>query len=373
MNFIHRIVPVCMMLFTFAGMAENCGSLPNPSGPMPIVEIASAKGVPVQVLSIQSPDASGILGGFEGGTVVRAGNRYHAFMTEMMQAWDSGFPFNKTRLADWVSQDGIHWHRVGTLFTSTSDFTGNDPRAALWAPMPIYNSAARRWNLFYVSYRAKPNAPPAWYLNYDGELVRAVSQVQGRAGIDGPYHDAGVIMRPGPDSDPWEGLQGVDSVYPYQANGRWFTFYGSSDTQRELGSWQVGLASAPELSGPWKRCSSLNPVPLGHFVENPIVSKIGNTYVAIYDDLSPQHEQSIGYTASLDGVHWGPGKQLVLFPGKEAHVRTPLALLPNADGTFDLFVTALSATEPSNSGKAVTAEGLYLLKVRVSLASNGKS
>jgi hypothetical protein len=372
MNVRQRMVLTCTMLFAFAAAAEDCGPLPDLQTHTPVVDITIAKIVVPPVLTIRSEEAKGVLGGFEGGTVVKTGERYHAFVTEMMQGWDTGAAFIKTRLADWVSPDGIHWRRVGTLFSSTGDNTGTDPRAALWAPMPIYNSAEQRWNLFYVAYRSKPNVPPAWYINYDGELIRAVSQVQGREGIDGPYRDAGVVMRPGPSSDRWEGLQGDDSISPYSANGRWFTFYGSSDTGRALHSWQVGLASAPKLSGPWKRCSSLNPVSLGHFVENPIVTKIGGTYVAIYDDLNPEHGQSMGYTASFDGVHWTPSKDLPLFPREVAQPRTPLALLPNADGTFDLFVTALSTVTPSNGAKAITAEALYLLKVRVSISHGGK-
>jgi hypothetical protein len=372
MNSRQCIVLTCTMLFAFAAGAEDCGPLPNLQARTPIVDITIAKSLAPPVLTVHSQDAKGVLGGFEGGTVVKTGDRYHAFMTEMMQGWNTGSAFIKTRLADWVSPDGIHWRRVDTIFSSTGDNTGTDRRAALWAPMPIYNSADQRWNLFYVAYRSKPNVPPAWYINYDGVLIRAVSQVRGREGIDGPYRDAGIVMRPGPSSDRWEGLQGDDSVSPYPANGRWFTFYGSSDTGKALHSWQVGLASAPELSGPWKRCSSLNPVPLGHFVENPIVTKIGDTYVAIYDDLNPEQGQSMGYTASLDGVHWTPGKDLPLFPQEVAHPRTPLALIRNADGTFDLFVTALSTVMPSNGPKAITAEALYLLKVRVSISHSGK-
>lgn len=371
MNSRHRIVLTGMVLFAFAADAENCGPLPKALAPPPNVTITIAKTLPAPVLSVQSPDAVGVLGGFEGGTVVKTRDGYHAFVTEMLRGWDTGSAFIKTRLADWVSPDGVHWHRVGTVFSSTGDQTGTDPRAALWAPMPVYNSSEQRWNLFYVAYRSKPNVLPAWYINYDGELVRAVSQTKGRPGIDGPYRDADVILRPGAGSDKWEGLQGDDSVSPYPADGRWFTFYGSSDTGKALHSWQVGLASAPELSGPWKRCSALNPVPLGHFVENPIVTKIGDTYVAIYDDLNPEQAQSMGYTASLDGVHWTAGKVLPLFPPEVAQPRTPLALLPNADGTFDLFVTALSRAKPANSGKTVAAEALYLLKVRVSISENG--
>lgn len=366
------IVLTCTILFALTAPAEDCGPLPDLQARTLIVDITIMKSLASPVLTIQSQDAKGILGGFEGGTVVRVGDDYHAFLTEMMQGWDTGAAFIKTRLADWASPDGIHWRRVATIFSSTGDNSGTDPRAALWAPMPIYDSADQRWNLFYVAYRSKPNVPPAWYINYDGELIRAVSQVKGREGIDGPYRDVGVVMRPGPGSDRWEGLQGDDSISPYRANGRWFTFYGSSDTGKALHSWQVGLASAPELSGPWRRCSSVNPVPLGHFVENPIVTKIGDTYVAIYDDLNPEQAQSMGYTASFDGVHWTPGKDLPLFPQKAAHPRTPLALIPNADGTFDLFVTALSTVKRGDRGKAVTAEALYLLKVRVSLSKNAQ-
>lgn len=372
MKFRLRIVPMCMMLFAFAAMAEDCGPLPKVSARTPNVEITIATSLPTPVLSIQSPDAKGVLGGFEGGTVVKTGDDYHAFTTEMMRGWETGSAFIKTRLADWVSADGVHWHRVRTVFASTGDNSGDDPRAALWAPMPVYNSAEQRWNLFYVAYRSKPNVPPAWYLNYDGKLMRAVSEVEGRAGIDGPYRDAGVILRPETGADRWEGLQGDDSVSPYPADGRWFTFYGSSDTGKALHSWQVGLASAPKLAGPWRRCSSLNPVVLGHFVENPIVTRIGTTYVAIYDDLNPKQAQSMGYTASLDGVHWTAVKDLPLFPRAVAQPRTPLALLPNADGTFDLFVTALSTVTSANGGKATTAEALYLLKVRVTISQNAQ-
>lgn len=94
--------------------------------------------------------------------------------------------------------------------------------------------------------------------------------------------------------------------------------------------------------------------------------------MAIYDDLDPEQGQSMGYTASLDGIHWTSGKHLPLFPQEEVHPRTPLALIPNTDGTFDLFVTALSTDTPSNGGKAVTSEALYLLKVRVSISQRGK-
>lgn len=366
MKSLRFLVSTLAMLSALLAVAEDCGPLPRIPARTPEVEIRIVKTFARPVLDIRSEGAQGVLGGFEGGTVVRENNLLHLFTTEMMRSWDSGFAFVSTRLADWASEDGVHWHRVGTIFSSTGDSTGTDPRAALWAPMPIYDRINDAWDLFYVEYRSKPNEPPAWYENYDGELVRAVSQVKGTRGIDGPYWDAGVIVHPGPGSDPWEGLQGDDSIFPYRADGRWFTFYGSADTGKGPGGWRVGLASAPVLSGPWKRCSSLNPVPLGQFIENPIVRKIHGEYVAIFDNLNPQQQQSIGYVASVDGVHWGPAKQLVVFSQKEIHPRTPLALVPNADGTFDLYVTALSTFTPEGGEKARIAEAVFLFKVRVS-------
>lgn len=361
------IVLALTVFSSLLAVAEDCGPLPKPPVRTPDVEITLVRTFTHPVLDIRSRGAQGILGGFEGGSVVRANNLLHLFTTEMLPTWNSGLAFDRTRLADWASKDGIHWHRVGTIFNSTGDRTGKDPRAALWAPMPIYDRANGVWDLFYVAYRSKPNEPPAWYDNYDGELVRAVSQVKGPSGIDGPYRDADVIMRPGPASDKWEGLQGDDSVFPYRADGRWFTFYGSANTGKGPGGWRVGLASAPELSGPWERCSSLNPSPLGQFIENPIVRKIDGEYVAVYDDLNPRQEHSIGYVASLDGVHWGPAKQLVLFSQSETHPRTPLGLVPNADGTFDLYVTALSTIARRGGGKGGIAEAVYLFKVAVSI------
>ena len=49
--------------------------------------------------------------------------------------------------------------------------------------------------------------------------------------------------------------------------------YGSAHTEKlPLSSWQVGLATAPSLAGPWKRCSDFNPLKVeSRFIENPIV------------------------------------------------------------------------------------------------------
>ena len=88
MNFIRRIFLTGMMLFALVAVAEDCGPLPKVPERTPTVEIKVVKSLPAPVLTIQSQDAKGILGGFEGGTVVKVGDRYHAFTTEMTQRWE---------------------------------------------------------------------------------------------------------------------------------------------------------------------------------------------------------------------------------------------------------------------------------------------
>jgi len=73
--------------------------------------------------------------GFEGGTVIQRSDGYHLFTAEMV-----GEPhWVKMKLGHWLSKDGVDWRRIGTLFESSGDFTGRDPKAALWSPMPFFN------------------------------------------------------------------------------------------------------------------------------------------------------------------------------------------------------------------------------------------
>ena len=91
--------------------------------------------------------------GFEGGTVMKLDGQYQMFVAEMV-----GVPWNtKMRLAHWRSPDGIHWERISTLFESSGDYTGRDPHAAVWSPMPFYNKEEGRWNPFYVTYKSQPD------------------------------------------------------------------------------------------------------------------------------------------------------------------------------------------------------------------------
>jgi hypothetical protein len=325
------------------------------------------------VLTVQSPGAEGNEFGFENGYVVKVGRTYHLFIAEMV-----GRPFVvKMKLGHWASTDRLHWRRVSTLYSSSAEYTGQDPRAALWGPTPIYDEKEGRWNLFYTAYRSAPDTPDMWRANYDGKIWRAVSQERGLGGIDGPYKDVGIVLQPGPESEPWEGGQGTDSFFPYQAGGKWYSFYGSCNTKRDgnniVGPWLVGLVSAPRLAGPWKRLPE-NPVPIStKFIEAPIVTQLKDgTYVAVYDS---EVSNAVGYTFSSDGVRWFPGKTLVVQPkgkGRWAyHVRTPLGLIPESDGTLTLFYTGFqhvpsqpkNAWESDKANPGDSAVGLVIVKL----------
>jgi hypothetical protein len=291
--------------------------------------------------------------GFEGGCVLKLDGTYHLFTSEMV-----GDPFwVKMRLAHWTSRDRLHWTRRATMYESSGERTGQDSRAALWAPMPVFNDQENRWNLVYVAYRA-PIGPDGWH----GRIWRATSKVAGRKGIDGPWEDAGVILEPGPQSDSWEGNQGTDSFFPYKAGGRWLGLYGSSNARDY---WKVGLAEAPALAGPWKRLSSSNPVALSCELgtENPVVTRLDNgRFVAVFDTI--RQDYAIGYADSADGLSWSKARQLGLNQSPAlwvSDVRTPLGLIPEPDGTFTLFYTGY---EKSSGKRGYGCVGLLRVKVK---------
>ena len=317
------------------------------------------------VLTIHSEGAQGNKYGFEGGRVLKIGGTYHLFTSEMV-----GEPhWVKMRLAHWTSTDRIHWQRVATIAESSGDFTGKDPRAALWSPLPVYDPKEGRWNLFYVAYQSAPDTSERWLTNHEGRIWRAVSATPGEDGIGGPYRDSGIVMQRGKDSDPWEGLQGTDSFFPYQVGDRWYALYGSAHTEKlPLSSWQVGLASAPSLAGPWKRCTEFNPLMVEkRFMENPIVGQLRDgTYIAVYDTDAPA---AIGFTLSRDGTHWSSGQPLIVQEGSGAwatEVRTPLGLIDEGKGLFSLFYTAnerVPGAGPDGNGINTTPGSMGLVEV----------
>ncbi len=318
------------------------------------------------VITVKSPGAEGNKLGFEGGCAIKLNGTYHLFTSEMVDK-----PLGvKMKLGHWTSTDRVHWKRISTLYESSGDYTGKDPRAALWAPMPVYNDREGRWNLFYVAYRCAPSTTEKWLEGHEGEIWRAASTVKGPDGIGGPYEDIGIIFQPGPDSQPWEGLQGTDSIFPYQADDRWYGFYGSADTQKlPIRAWKVGLASAPDLAGPWKRLPEGNPVMIEKvFIENPVVTKLNDgTFAAVYDCPVPN---AVGYTFSGDGIHWESGRSLIVQPSGKGHwahdVRTPLGLIPEGGDTFTLSYTGLyhaPASAPGSGDVGDYAIGFVTVKL----------
>ena len=263
--------------------------------------------------------------GFEGGKALKFTDGYHIFTTEIV-----GDPiWTKTRLAHWKSEDGKNWERLATLFESTGDFTGKDPRAALWSPMPTYHSKKQRWMLTYVAYRSKPQGPR----NADGHIWLAASTETGISGIGGPYKNQKIILEPGTESDPWEGLMGTNSFYPFAVGSQWYAFYGSSPEV-------VGLAGSSNLEGTWMRKTELNPVK--RHIENPVVTRLPDgRYVAFFDGCSKHRK--IGYMISYDGLHWS--KKIFLDLQEQTDpwwglTRTPLGLIQESSDLFTLYFTA---------------------------------
>jgi hypothetical protein len=319
------------------------------------------------VITTRTPGAEGIRYGFEGGRAVKVDGTYHLFTTEMV----SDPMWVKTRFGHWASPDRLAWRRVATVRESSGEFGGKDPRGALWSPLPVWDPAGL-WNLFYVAYRSKPSDGTRFLLNHAGEIWRAVSRTPGPEGIGGPFEDAGVVMRPGPDSLPWEGLQGTDSFFPWPVAGRWRALYGSARTEtKPIGHWLVGPAEAPSLAGPWRRVVEDNPAPIEtRFVENPIVTEApGGGWLAVYDGETPD---GVGWAYSEDGVRWGRGHGLVLQPKPgewSKEVRTPLGLVAEGGDRFTLFYTGFEQAPDwtrileQASGTATCAVGFVELKL----------
>ncbi len=279
--------------------------------------------------------------GFEGGRVVKVGDMYHMITAEMF-----GEPYwVNMRLGHWESKDGIDWRRVGTIRESDGNYTGTSQRSSVWGPMVVFNDADNHWHLVYVCYKNKPNTEPnVSYTGYDGVIQHAVSAKEGLEGIYGPYEDKGILMRyDDARPDPWEGLQGVDSFFPYKIGNKWYGFYGSATTQDIKNcQWHIGLARADNVEGPWARMSELNPVnPVG-FAENPIVIPLKkDLYIAIVD--GGHFAAKLGYLLSRDGIHWSNIRYIDPETATKKWwnlLRTPQSLIKESDGTYTMFFTA---------------------------------
>ena len=320
------------------------------------VSLEVISGMDSPVLTKGMPGTENNKYGFEGGTVIKLTDGYHLFTAEMVD--DPHWV--KMKLGHWLSKDGKSWTRLGTLMESSGDFTGHDPKAATWSPMPFFNEKLNQWNLYYVGYKSRPDSGNLWLGNYEGRIFRAISETKGIGGIGGPYKEANLILEPGKDSDSWEGLQGTDSFFPFLASdGKYYGFYGSAKTQfKPIPFWQVGLASADRPEGPWKRCTALNPLDNGlSFIENPVVTKLNNgLYIALVDagyDSIGLKRSAFGYCWSNDGIHWSKERLCYLenkVPRWWNMMRTPLCLIKESDNTFTVFHTAFDKNEYGSLG-----------------------
>jgi hypothetical protein len=289
------------------------------------------------VIDSNHPDARDNKHGFEDGVTVKIGGVYHMIVDEM-----AGDPFwVAMRIAHWTSTDAVHWRREGTLKETNGKPRSQTglPYESVWGPNVVFDEKDQRWNLFYVGYDSGGAS--------GGRIWRSISIEKGRNGIGGPYRDTGIILQPDIDSQAWEGAQGTDSFFPYRVGKRWLAFYGSHGGSPV---WQVGLAEAPELAGPWKRCPTGNPLPIEPFlIENPEVIQVGGLYLADYDmDVIGSHMErdahNVGFTVSHDGIHWSPGGRILVQPDGPANwskcMRTPLGLIPEGKDVFTLLYTA---------------------------------
>ena len=360
------ILAIALALAACKGNHNEPGILSDSTRVTVTIEVVDGFDSPV--LTKGMPGMEDIKYGLEGGTVIQRPDGYHLFTAEMV-----GDPhWVKMKLGHWMSADGKNWKRLNTVFESSGNFTGSDPKAAVWSPMPFFNEKEDRWNIFYVGYKSKPDSGGMWFGNYEGRIFRAVSKVKGLDGLAGPYEDVGLILEPGKESEAWEGLQGTDSFFPYQAaDGKFYGFYGSARTQfKPIPAWQIGLASADSPEGPWKRCSELNPINNGLcFTENPVVTRLDNgLYVTVVDagsDSSALGRSAFGYFWSRDGIHWSKERLCFLenkVPKWWNWMRTPLCLIKENDSIYTVFHTAY---DKNNYGSL----GMLKVKVRIDTVS----
>lgn len=284
---------------------------------------------PDPVLGRESPEVKDNKYGFEGGKVFKSDGKYILFITELH---DDPF-WAATRLAAWISSDGLNWTRVGTISSSGGQLTPDDPKASIWSPVPVYDKKNGRWSLTYISFYSDVSIQGQWKRKYDGRVYRMTAMVPGQGGLFGPYGYEEVLMEYGQQPASWETWMGVTSFCPYPVDGKWLALYGSS--------WEVaGLATATAISDLWVRVPSAEP--LFENMENPVITRLKNgLYVAVFDGASKY--QKMGYMFSEDGVQWSRK----YFFGLEANEnkwwelsRTPLGLIDEGDRGFTLYFTA---------------------------------
>jgi hypothetical protein len=92
------------------------------------------------------------------------------------------------------------------------------------------------------------------------------------------------------------------------------------------------------------------------FIENPVVTRLGDgRYVAVYDSAAEvpaatagalyiPDARNIGYSFSVDGVDWAPGRRIAVRDGGPgdwaSDMRTPLGLIDEGKNVFTVLYTA---------------------------------
>ncbi|SNR43976.1 hypothetical protein SAMN04488009_1736 [Maribacter sedimenticola] len=281
--------------------------------------------------------------GFETGQVVKIDGVYHMFVNEMFFR-----PHRDLRIAYWTSTDAISWKREATILESIPGRSFSNPRSEVWVTGVEFNDLENAWNIFYVAYRAG-NSNKGEYArsDYEGRIWRAKSVFEGKDGIGGPYADMGIVLQPDENSQAWEGQQAVATFNPYKVNDSWYAFYDGHNYIPK-GPWPVGLAKAPQLSGPWTRLpETINPIPIAEeFIENPQVTELKEGgYIAVFDSFG---NQEIAYSISKDGILWSKEQRIKiqyesnLWAEDGDHAtRTPLCIIQEDDGTFTVIYTAI--------------------------------
>lgn len=322
-----------------------------------------------------------IRSGLETGKMVVQDGVFYLFIGEMFDQ-----PHQDMRAALWKSGDGLEWERVGTLKHSLQyDQSPVNMKKEVWITAAEFNEVENRWNIFYVAYtggiRQYEDPERLRTRDYYGRIFRAASIHLGREGIEGPYEDVDIILYPEweqpknlqgqqhlsvkrVESNPgthWEGQQAVASFSPFQIDdGSWLSFIGGHWHDPRNRSWIVGLARAPELSGPWERYQAYSPSGLSsRFSENPLVTRLEDgRYLAVFDSTAEAGDpveagfsggNMIGYSISEDGKTWPFRKPLNLLPNHDISqvMRTPVGIIPEADGTFRIYFTYLEkGSEP---------------------------
>lgn len=291
---------------------------------------------------------SNLTGGFENGAVVKVGGVYHLVTT----GWSSG-TYSRDIIVHFSSPDKYNWTFHGQIAGAHwENGTWYDPVAQ---PALYFNNASNAWEMFHIWCRS---ATQRWSPNCT--CVRLQSALAGRSGISGPYNEVGVVLAPGgPRSQSWENGQ-LDSISnPFKVDDRWLVFIGAGRP------WLVGLASSPNMTGPFVQLPTGNPVSLllRGYNENPLVRKLqfGGPWVAVFDFLKPEvttgRSTVFGFSYSTNGRDWpaANGLAVQLLPENATgplwatRARTPLSLIDEGDGTYTMFYTVSPGARTSST------------------------